>query len=423
MNLGKQVISKKLSNYTEICGKKQVISLMVLDFFTVLGNSIYLTKPLVLLKNYSFNIQTLIGVGNEIIWTLILGKLYRLDEKEPLDVVIQTAQPILDLNPDDLARKAVVFKILKSAKASNDWETINDWVVKINQNSLSTEPMTDHLGRKGWSDQALWYNYRINGLIKKGDPNAAILLINEILERFPGQQKFFLRLKASAHHLLGNLSEAEEVYQKLCSNYKSDWWLLHEYARVRRDRGREEDALKLMYQAATRHSKLEAMVSLFEDIGMLCKKIEKYEEARAHLVLSNYIRQNKGWNIKEDVVTTVDDLNDIIGNNKEPSSLKEALNICRSEWSKFLGEENATTGVTYKNREVKEGLVGKISLGRNDRPYCFIITNDGLSTFCLKSFLPPNATDGDEVYFDAVPSFDKKKDKESRKASNVRFRA
>jgi tetratricopeptide (TPR) repeat protein len=359
---------------------------------------------------------------NEVIWTLISGKLYKLEEHEPLGEVIQTAQKIIDLNPDDLARKAVVFKVLKSAKASNNWETVNEWVVKIEPNSLSAEPMTDSLGRKGWSDQALWYNYRVNGLIKKGNFTDAITLIDEILETFPGQRKFFLRLKASANHLLGNLPEAEEAYQELCESYKPDWWLLHEYAKVIRDRGRENDALKLMYQAASRHSKLQLMVSLFEDIGILCMKMGKYEEARAHLVLSKYVRQDKGWNIKEEIETTVDDLNNIVGDNKEPSSLKEALIICQSEWSELLEEEIVLKGVKYENREVKKGLVGTISLGRDDRPYCFIITNDGLSIFCSKSILPPSVMDGDEVCCDAVPSFDKKKNKESWKASNVRLR-
>jgi hypothetical protein len=65
--------------------------------------------------------------------------------------------------------------------------------------------------------------------------------------------------------------------------------------------------------------------------------------------------------------------------------------------------------------------VGKISLGRDDRPYCFINTDDGQSFFCSKSLLPSNIMDGDEVCFDANPSFDKKKNKESWKASNIRL--
>jgi hypothetical protein len=45
---------------------------------------------------------------------------------------------------------------------------------------------------------------------------------------------------------------------------------------------------------------------------------------------------------------------------------------------------------------------------------------DEQSFFCYKSDLPPDITDGNEVTFDAIPSFDKKKNKESWKASNIR---
>jgi tetratricopeptide (TPR) repeat protein len=356
----------------------------------------------------------------EVIWTLISGRLYKLEETEPLGKVLQTAQQIMDLNPDDLAKKMVVFKVLKSAKSSNHWGIVNEWVVNIDPASLSTEPMTDSSGRKGWSDQSLWYNYRINGLIQKEDPKEAIVLVDEILERFPKQRKFFLRLKGLANYLLGNFPESEKIYQELCSRYRPDWWMLHEYAKVVKDIGRKEDALKLMYQSASDHSKLESMVSLFVDIGILCKELGKYEEARAHLVLCKYVRNKKGWNVPESIINTVNDLNKLIGNNKEPSSLKEALSICRNEWSKLLGKDKELKNLPRKNRKVKKGLVGKVSLGRSDRPFCFIIAKDEQSFFCYKSDLPPDIIDGNRVSFDAIPSFDKKKEKESWKASNIR---
>ncbi len=357
---------------------------------------------------------------NEVIWTYIQGILPKFNEEEPLEKVVEIAKRIMSWNPEDLAVKMIVFKVLKSAKSSNHWQTVNEWVVKIDPDSLSAKPMTDDLGKEGWSDQSLWYNYRINGLIEKGDTTEAISIVDEILERFPKQRKFFLRLKALANHILGNLPESEKIYQNLCSGYKPDWWMLHEYAKVVSDKSRKEDALKLMYQAASGHLKLEPMVSLFADIGMLCKEMGKYEEARAHLVLCKYVRNEKGWTMPEPIINTVDDLNKIIGNNKEPSSLKEALSICRSEWSQLLGKESDLKNLSCKNRKVKKGLVGKVSLGRSDRPFCFIIAKDEQSFFCHKSDLPPDITDRNEVTFDVIPSFDKKKNKESWKALNIR---
>ena len=360
---------------------------------------------------------------NEVVWTYIQGTLDKLDEDEPVKKVVEIARRIMSLNPEDLAAKMVVFKVLKSAKSSNQWQTVNEWVVRIDPNSLSTEPITDGSGRGGWSDQSLWYNYRINGLIETGDAQEAISTVDEILERFPKQRRFFLRLKALANHILGNLPESEVIYQDLCGSYEPDWWILYEYAKVIRDEDRKEDALKVMFQAASGHSKLESMVSLFADIGMLCKELGRYEEARAHLVLCRYIRSEKEWTIPEHIIDALDELNKVIGNDNEPSSLREAVSVCRSTWSKLLCRGSGSRGLSFRDRKARKGLVGKVSLGRSDRPFCFIVGDSGESVFCYKSDLPPDTAEGGQLTFDAIPSFDKKKNKESWKASNVRRRA
>lgn len=357
---------------------------------------------------------------NEVIWTYIQGIFNKLNDEEPLEKVVEIAKKIMSLNPEVLATKKIVFKVLKSAKSSSNWEIFNEWVDKIDPDSLSTKPMTDDSGREGWSDISIWFNYRIKGLIEKGDAKEAINTVNEIIERFPKQRKFFLRLKALANNRLGNLSEAEKIYQILCSGYKPDWWMLHEYAKVVRDIGRHEDALKLMCKAASGHSRIEYMISLFVDIGMLCKELEDYEVARAHFVLCKYIRDEKGWPIPETIIDIVNELNKIIGNDKEPASIKESLSICRTAWSNLLGKKNDLMSLSYEKRTVKKGLIGKINLGQNDRPFCFIFTEDKQSYFCYKSDLPQDMIDGSVVAFDALPSFDKKKNKESWKASNIR---
>lgn len=317
----------------------------------------------------------------------------------------------------------IVFKVLKSAKASKDWGTVNEWVVKLNPVSLSKEPMTDSSGREGWSDKSLWYNYRINGLLENGNPNEAIALIDEILESFPKQRKFFIRLKALAYYHLGNLPEAESTYQNLCSDYKPDWWLIHEYAKVVRDRNRREDALKLMYKAANSNSKLQLMVSLFEDIGVLCTEMGKNEEAIAHLILCKKIRFENNWSIPDSVLNSIIELDKNIENYTEPDSLKETLEICRSYWTKSLDEGSESKDWSQNKRKVRKDLTGKVNLGNIDRPFCFIFTKDDEAIFCFKSDLPPDTKNGDRIIFDATPSFDKKKNKESWKASNIRHHA
>jgi tetratricopeptide (TPR) repeat protein len=355
---------------------------------------------------------------NEAIWTYIHGIMGRFTESHPHEEILKTAEKIIELKPDNLATKLVIFKVLKSAKSFNNWQSVNEWVVKIEPSSLSAEPRKDELVRGGWSDQALWYNYRIRGLIEKGDKNKAIRIVDEIVDRFPKQRKYFMRLKALANHLIGNLSESENIYHDLCDGSMPDWWLLHEYARVVKDIGQREDALKLMYQAARGQGKLESKVSLLLDIGLLCKEMGKYQEARTHIFLYKCIREEKGWNIPEQVVEDISELNRTIGNDSVPSGLKEALRICQTEWSKTSGSIKEFRD--YK-RKVKNGLIGKVNLGPKDRPFCFIITKGKQSFFCNKSDLPAETIDGAQITFDAIPSFDKKKNQESWKAKNIRL--
>lgn len=355
---------------------------------------------------------------NEVIWTYIHGILEKVKDDEPLENILEIAQKIMSLNPDGLAAKKVVFKVLKTAKALNNWKTVDEWVAKISPDTLSTNPMTNSLGREGWSDQSLWYNYKIRSLIEKGQPNEALILIDQISECFPKQKKFFLRLEGLAYYQLKNLAEAKKVYQKLCSNHKPDWWLLHEYAKVVRDKGQREEALKIMYQAANNHPKLEAMVTLFVDIGNLCKEIGKNEAARAHLALCKFVRDEQGWSIPYSIISTIAEVNKLIGNNNEPTSLKEALILCRGEWKKVTGKNEKLS--LQKGRKLRRELTGRINLGKPDQPFCFIIGKDNESFFCFKSDLPQGLKDGDEVIFNAIPSFDKKKNKESWKAVDIR---
>jgi len=70
---------------------------------------------------------------NEVIWTYIQGILDKFNEEEPLEKVVEIAKRIMSLNPVGLAAKKVVFKVLRSAKSSNHWETVNEWVIKFTQ--------------------------------------------------------------------------------------------------------------------------------------------------------------------------------------------------------------------------------------------------------------------------------------------------
>ena len=98
----------------------------------------------------------------EVIWTLIQGKLNRLDESASVDEVAAVGDSILALEPKGIVAKwSIVRPVLKTAKSRSRWDIVSKWIKRVNPDELSTTPLKNDRGRDGWCDQAIWYNLRI----------------------------------------------------------------------------------------------------------------------------------------------------------------------------------------------------------------------------------------------------------------------
>jgi len=358
----------------------------------------------------------------EVVWTWISGILDQMGEEAPLQDILFIAQKILNIKPESLAQKKTVFKVLKSAKKVGKWNIVLEWSEKLNPDLLSDIPMIIN-GKEGWSDQATWYNYKIRALIEMGDPQQALDILKTVIGKYPKNDKFFLRLKALALKQLNRVPEAEEIYRSLCQGKYPDWWLLHEYANVlvcSSDLSKKERSLIIMFEAASLARKLETCVNLYEDISSLCTELGRLEEARDHLQLSIFVRQNNGWNVSDEIKSKLVDLNKNVGESSQNQNLQQTLSLCKKHWSKTLGTATSKSQEYGKELQILKDLSGKLALGRSDRQYCFINTTNKKAVFCFKSDLPSGIQDGEEVLFDAVPSFDKKKNQQSWKAREVR---
>ena len=85
-----------------------------------------------------------------------------------------------------------------------------------------------------------------------------------------------------------------------------------------------------------------------------------------------------------------------------------------------MGAQHDSREPLLNSRDVKRMLKGKLKMGPPERPYCFLLSDTQESFFCRKTDLPHGVADGVMLQFDAMPSFDKKKNQESWKAVNVR---
>ena len=358
---------------------------------------------------------------NEVIWTLIQGKLERLNELVGVEETASIAESILTLHPKQNAtRWRILRRVLKVAKLRNRWDIVTQWIDRINADELSTAPMKDDLGKEGWCDQAIWYNYRVRSMIETGDKEEAISLAQTAIDRFPQQSKFFKRLKALAALRLARLGEADQIYSNLSNSGRPDWWVLHEHAQVLRELRKPEEALRLMCKAALSHKKLDSLVSLFANIGFLCSELQLKEEARNHLLLCKYVSEEQGWSIPRSINMALSNLDSELGQLAFPTDLKDSLTACKTIWFRILGVHDDPRVLSLKRKKIRQTLRGKLILGNSERSFCFISSEGGDSYFCLKSDLPKEITDGTTLVFDAIPSFDKKKNKESWKAVNIR---
>jgi hypothetical protein len=342
---------------------------------------------------------------NEVIWTYTSNILQKFSDEATLDEVLPVAKKIMNLHPDGLATKLVVFKVLKTAKKDNKWDVINEWVLKIEPASLSDKPMIDERGKEGWCDQSLWYNYRLNGLFEIEHYNDVISISEEAIKKFSKEKKYFLRLKAKALNKLGN-PEAITIYTELCKHPRADWYMIKEYADIKKESGLLNEAYEQMCRAAQQCPKFDMMVSFYHDFGMLAKELKRNEEAYCYLLLSKLVREENSWKVPPEIINTLDELKLNLNIESIPTDIHSLHQRCKSYW----GNNNQNEDQVYR---------GKVQLGPKEKPFCFISVSKNESYFCFKSDLPIGVKDGDPVSFKRIASFDKKKNTQSWKAINI----
>ena len=364
-----------------------------------------------LIENLHTNFVQCNWANNEVVWTLIKGKLQKINGDD-LEETVELAKKILLFNPEFLPLKLVVFKVLKSAKENKAWDVIGEWVVKINPNNLDEKPKELFDGKSGWSEKAIWYNCLIKYQIETGLFKEAIESFSKVVNVFPAQNKFFQRLGAKAYFENGNTSQAEKLYLELCSKKYPDWWVLQEYSLIKKEQGLIHESKLLLEKAALGKGKDSAKVNLFYDLALLYEELDQLKFSWLHIELAKKLREKEGWNIPSSLM----DNPHLAEYAEDYNSLKELKSKCQAIW-----EENTRVKKKYSLPKQKN-KVGTIHKLPTDRPFCFIAAEDKKSYFCHADELPDHAMNGCKFIFDLVPTYDKKKKQESYKAINVRVK-
>ncbi|MFS0820903.1 tetratricopeptide repeat protein [Bacillus sp. 1P02SD] len=368
-----------------------------------------------LVKEYKKDYMEFDWFRNELIWTYI-SNLKNESESSSLGSVLQVANKIMDLNPDDLPKTTTVLFVLKKAKQYKKWEIASSWVDRIDPETLDRKPISLVQGSTPWSNYLIWHHHKVRCLIHQKKYQEAIDMVRFIVNEANQVKKFFKCLEAHAYEQMGNFDEAIKILSDLNKHRNVDWWIVHQLARVLKYKGDEEIALKKMYHAATLSHKLESIVTLIYDIALLCKELNRMEESYFHLLLFKQIREKREWVVKDDIEQLIKETG-ILLNITNAMTFKEVTLKCREYWN--------AEGIHIKQikkgslkRKTRTALVGSLIKVKEDKPFCFIKTSED-TFFCNKSNIKGEVKEGMKVQFDAIPSFDKKKQQESWKAINI----
>ena len=371
---------------------------------------------LILAKELKKMHQDHFWVKKELLWTYIQGEL---KENITFNRAKELSTELLELEPDDLALKIITRRMIKISIKEEEWREANNWLNRRSKESLTN----DNIGDSEWTEKTYWYYNKIKSLFELGESEECISYCDEsaTITKPRKTENLIIRMKAKALGQLSRFEEASKIYEVLCQG-RTDWWLLHEYAKILHSMGKKVEALKLMYKAASSFGQLDKLVSLFNDIGELCIELGYEKEALAHFLLEKTVRTEKEWNIKINLETKIKDLLEKIPQFKTIDRKQDLISICRKIW-KQSGVNIQSNEKNNKNlsstRKTRKNLRGIIQIKDVNRPFYFI-QSENESIICFKSEIDSEFLNGDIVIFDAKPSFDKKKQKESWKAVNVR---
>ena len=346
-------------------------------------------------------------VKNEVVWTLISGPFKQVNSFN--DALIM-AKKVEKITSNPIIQKQVAFKLSKLADSKDNWEIVIDWLKKVNIINLSE----DFIKETKWSDKSQWkYNY-YKALLKIGEYEEIISDIDNSTNDFPQIKEFFLNLKAKSFKELEKYEESAKIYKELL-NYKKLWWIYKDYADLLLKMNLKDTALRMLCRAAILNKSKKIMVKNYKKIGDLCVELGKDREALYHFRLSKLIREKEGWTVSEDLISSIQKLSNSYPDISEINSINIIFSLCQKSWET---EGDIQTSNQKMGKLKAKFFKGVLSLGRKNQPFCFINTGSE-SIICNKSILPSNIKDNDQVRCEVIPSYDKKKQKESWKAIKV----
>ncbi len=349
---------------------------------------------------------------NELIWTLYDKELKPAKVDGDLERAIRFGKQTLSLNPEGLSLHKISLLVMKVAKSKSRWDIILEWADLLLNDKPSTQARFFN-GKKGFSDSEIWYVARAKALYELGMYSEARTFTQKGLITHP-KEVYLERTSALSLAKTGQLDEAIVEFKEILRNPKAGWYFKADLAELERQAGNTEKAYQLVCQSliASRQGN-EFKLGAFYTLAEIALDLEKVEIAAAHVKLSKNIRETKGWKLDDNLILLAGKIQTLSTEKNVQLSLPEKTyeltKLCEQSW-----QDAATSD--------EQRIHGTISFYSREKPFAFISPDDGgedvyssakdIPSRCKKS--------GARVDFMREKSFDRKKNKNSFKASYIR---
>ena len=346
-------------------------------------------------------------------WILYDKELKPAKERSDLGHIIRVANQILTLNSDKMILTKVVLAVMKVAKHRKNWQTLLEWSDRVRAEDLDNQPMSFN-SKHGMSEREVWYVNRANTLLQLERFDEARRFAQAALADFPNEV-FLRRTAALALARSGDLATGIVEMRSLLTHPRADWYMKAELAELEYLSGNYSEAYRLICDSmSTSRQSVEFKLEYFVTLAQIALALGKLDIAAEHIALARAVRIDQGWKIPSALVQVEQDIRAALKESSRdwpilPRDSKQLERICRRRW-----QEGATEGVQFFRGTVKPYPEG--------RHFAYIKRDDGgEDVYVLVRDLPRNCNQPySRVEFALKKGYDKKKDRESVQATNVR---
>ena len=350
---------------------------------------------------------------SELGWILYEKELKPAKEEDDLGRAVHVANQILELNSDGIVLAKTALAVIKVAKNRKNWEVLLEWSNRLTPENLDSRPMMFD-GKRGMSDRETWYVSRARALLELEHFDEARQFAQAGLIEFP-DEIFLRRTAALSLARSGNLPDGIAEMRAILTHRRAAWYMKAELSELEYQAGNYSEAYRLICDAlSTSRQSEEYKLGYFVTLARIALSLGKLETAAEHTMLAKVIRSRKGWKIPSDLVKIEKDiLAALQASNKEwpelPQDTQQLGKLCRRRW-----QSGKDDGVQFYRGTVKPYPKG--------RYFAFIRRDDGgEDVYVAVRDLPGNCNQpGSRVKFALRMSYDKKKERETVRATNIR---